>query len=232
MAGAIYNREFDVVICGGGVSGCTAAIAAARSGASVLVIAQNGYLGGSLTACGVGPMMTFHAGEKQVIRGIMQELVDALKARGWSSGHVADTKQYTSTITPFSAEGLKLILDEKLRQAGCEVLFHTFLGHVNVEDGAICSITVCNKDGLHELSGRVFVDATGDGDLAAWSGETMTKGTPGGRSCPADDHERQILRRRHGAAQKLRSGAPRALFPAGAAHGAVPGHGTGRSGGL
>ena len=174
MAGAIYNREFDVVICGGGVSGCTAAIAAARSGASVLVIEQNGYLGGSLTACGVGPMMTFHAGEKQVIRGIMQELVDALKARGWSSGHVADTKQYTSTITPFSAEGLKLILDEKLRQAGCEVLFHTFLGHVNVEDGAICSITVCNKDGLHELSGRVFVDATGDGDLAAWSGETMT----------------------------------------------------------
>lgn len=178
MAGAIYNREFDVVICGGGVSGCTAAIAAARSGASVLVIEQNGYLGGSLTACGVGPMMTFHAGEKQVIRGIMQELVDALKARGWSSGHVADTKQYTSTITPFSAEGLKLILDEKLRQAGCEVLFHTFLGHVNVEDGAICSITVCNKDGLHELSGRVFVDATGDGDLAAWSGETMTKGRP------------------------------------------------------
>ena len=42
MAGAIYNREFDVVICGGGVSGCTAAIAAARSGASVLVIEQNG----------------------------------------------------------------------------------------------------------------------------------------------------------------------------------------------
>ena len=82
MSDSIYDQKFDVVICGGGVSGCTAAIAAARSGASVLVVEQNGYLGGSLTACGVGPMMTFHAGEKQVIRGIMQELVDALMERG------------------------------------------------------------------------------------------------------------------------------------------------------
>lgn len=178
MPESIYNREYDVVICGGGVSGCTAAIAAARSGASVMVVEQNGYLGGSLTACGVGPMMTFHAGDKQIIRGIMQELVEALQARGWSSGHVADTKQYTSTVTPFSSEGLKLVLDEKLRQAGCEVLFHTFLGGVEVADGKIRSITVYNKDGMHTLFGKVFVDATGDGDLAAWSAETMTRGRP------------------------------------------------------
>ena len=178
MAQAIYEKQFDVFVAGGGVSGCAAALAAARNGASVLVAEQNGYLGGSLTGCGVGPMMTFHAGEKQVIRGVMQELVEALMERGWSVGHVPDTKQYTSTITPFFSEGLKLILDEKLHEAGCTVLFHTFLGGVAVENDRIAGITVCNKDGLHRISAKVYIDATGDGDIAAWAGEEMAKGRP------------------------------------------------------
>lgn len=172
------DKQYDLIVVGGGVSGCTAAISAGRRGASVLVIEQNGYLGGSLTGCGVGPMMTFHAGEKQVICGIMQELVAELVSRGYSPGHVPDTKQYTSTITPFDAEGLKLILDEKLTEAGCTVLFHTFLGDVKAEDGKIKSLTICNKDGLQQISAKVYIDATGDGDVAAWAGAPMTKGRP------------------------------------------------------
>lgn len=163
---------------GGGVSGCAAALAAARSGASVLVIEQNGFLGGTLTGCGVGPMMTFHAGEKQVIKGIMQELVEALVERGYSVGHVPDTKQYTSTITPFQSEGLKLILDEKLEEAGCQILFHTFVGAVTRKENRITELTVCNKDGMHTISAAVYIDATGDGDIAAWGGAEMTKGRP------------------------------------------------------
>lgn len=178
MAQRIYDREFDVLVAGGGVSGCAAALAAARNGASVLVVEQSGYLGGTLTSCGVGPMMTFHAGDKQVILGIMEELVAELKARGWSTGHVLDSKQYCSTITPFFSEGLKLVLDEKLQTAGCTVLFHTFMGGVAVQDGRVTGLTVCNKDGLHTLSAKVYIDATGDGDLAAWAGEEMTKGRP------------------------------------------------------
>lgn len=178
MEHSIYTKQYDVVVVGGGVSGCTAALAAARNGASVLVLEQNGYLGGTLTACGVGPMMTFHAGEKQVIRGIMQELVEELVQRGWSVGHVPDTKQYTSTITPFSPEGLKLVLDEKLGDAGCSVLFHTFVGAVTTVDGELTGLTVCNKDGLNTVSAKVYIDASGDGDVAAWAGTEMTKGRP------------------------------------------------------
>ena len=174
----LYQQTFDVVIAGGGVSGCTAALAAARSGASVLLLEQNGYLGGTLTGCGVGPMMTFHAGKKQVITGIMEELVQTMVARGWSVGHVSDTKQYTSTITPFDAEGLKLVLDEKLREAGCQVLFHTFIGGVERQEKMISSITICNKDGLNCVRAKVFIDATGDGDIAAWAGAKMRKGRP------------------------------------------------------
>lgn len=171
-----YTVPYDVLVAGGGVSGCAAALAAARNGAKVLVLEQRGYLGGTLTGCGVGPMMTFHAGKNQVILGIMEELVEELARRGQSPGHVPDTKQFTSTVTPFDAEGLKLLLDEKLAAAGCTVLFHTFLGAVQTENGSISGVTICNKDGMRTLCARVYIDATGDGDLAAWAGAPMTKG--------------------------------------------------------
>ena len=170
------SQLFDVIVAGGGVSGCVAAIAAGRSGASVLVIEQVGYLGGTLTSCGVGPMMTFHAGEKQIIQGIMGEIAERMTKRSYSPGHIRDTTGYISYLTPFNAEGLKLILDEMLDEAGCEVLFHTFIGGVKSEDHKIASLTICNKDGLSEISGKVYIDATGDGDLAAWAGASVIKG--------------------------------------------------------
>lgn len=172
----IYDNSFDVIIAGGGDSGSVAAIAAGRCGASVLVIEQSGFLGGTLTGCGVGPMMTFHAGEKQVIKGIMQEIVDELVKRGYSSGHVKDTTQYISYLTPFSSEGLKLVLDEMVTGAGCNVLFHTFVGGTETKDGKITGLRVCNKDGIHTVTGKVIVDATSDGDVAAFVGVPMTKG--------------------------------------------------------
>ncbi len=176
--GDLYRKYYDVVVAGGGVSGATSAIAAGRQGASVLVVEQNGYLGGSLTGCGVGPMMTFHAGEKQVIRGMMQEIVDRLTENGYSRGHVRDTTRYVSHVTPFDPEGLKRILDQMTEEAGCHVLLHSFLGGVEMENGRISGLTVCNKDGLHTVHGSVYIDATGDGDIMAWSGCEYTRGRP------------------------------------------------------
>ncbi|MFV0343558.1 MAG: FAD-dependent oxidoreductase [Anaerocolumna sp.] len=176
MGKEIYNPVYDVVIAGGGVSGAVSAIAAGRCGVKTIVIEQYGFLGGSLTANGVGPMMTFHAGERQVIAGIMEEIVEELVRRGYSTGHIKDTTQYISYLTPFQSEGLKIVLDEFLEKAGCKVLFHTFVGGVNITGDTIQSITVCNKDGLNDVRGKVFIDATGDGDIAAFGGAPMTKG--------------------------------------------------------
>ena len=66
--------EFDVAVIGGGPAGTVAAIASARRGAKTILVEQNGYLGGALTACGTGPQMTYHAGDVQVVRGIPQEM--------------------------------------------------------------------------------------------------------------------------------------------------------------
>lgn len=174
----IYNKYFDIVIAGGGVSGVAAAIAASRFGANTLLVEQSGYLGGTLTSCGVAPMMTFFSGEKQVIKGIMQEIVDEMIKQGYSCGHVKDTTRYVSYVTPFESEGLKLVLDEMINQSGCTVLFHTFVGDVTVKDNKIENLTICNKDGLHTINGKIYIDATGDGDVMAWAGAEYIKGRP------------------------------------------------------
>ncbi|MDR2674021.1 MAG: FAD-dependent oxidoreductase [Opitutaceae bacterium] len=164
--------DCDVLVAGGGVSGAVAAIAAARAGARVLLVEEQGFLGGSLTAMGVGPMMSFHnpAG-RQVVRGIADEIIARLQARGASTGHIPDTTTYCSTVTPFDSEELKIELETMLAEAGGRVLYHTQIAAAErAGDGAIARVIACNKAGLTAFEARVFVDATGDADLAAHAG--------------------------------------------------------------
>ncbi|WP_240417764.1 FAD-dependent oxidoreductase [Paenibacillus periandrae] len=170
------SKEYDVIVVGGGVSGAIAAIAAARYGGDVLLIEQNGFLGGTLTASGVGPMMTFHAGNVQVIQGITDELIERLKRQGKSTGHILDTTGYTYTVTPFDAEAMKHELELMLIESGGQVLYHTMLASVDCKDGSIGQIIVCNKAGLSALKAKCYVDASGDADLSVWAGVEYAKG--------------------------------------------------------
>ncbi|VGO15337.1 hypothetical protein PDESU_03920 [Pontiella desulfatans] len=179
------NKEaiYDVIVVGGGISGAMAAIGAARAGAKTLVVEQYGFLGGMLTAAGVGPMMTFHAGEQQVVQGTTGELIDRLKAKDKSPGHLFDTTGFTYTVTPFDVEGMKMELELMLTEAGGELLYHAMLASVEAEAGRIKSITVCTKAGLGKLHAKVFVDATGDADLAFHAGVECTKGRESDGAC-------------------------------------------------
>ncbi|MBD5778557.1 FAD-dependent oxidoreductase [Pelagicoccus sp. NFK12] len=164
-------ESYDVIVAGGGPSGSMAALAAAREGCRVLLVEQFGFLGGSLTAMGVGPMMTFHnnSGE-QVIQGYPQELIDRLMAKGGSPGHVEDIITYVSTVTPFDSEMLKIELEEMLTEAGVDILYHTMLLDAEVDSGKLKAITIANKAGVSRIEGKVFIDSTGDADLASRAG--------------------------------------------------------------
>lgn len=168
----------ELIIVGGGISGSIAAIAAARLGTKVLLIESNGCLGGMLTSAGVGPMMTFHAGKTQVIRGITGELIERLVKKEKSPGHIFDTTGYTYTVTPFDAEAMKFELENMLIDAGGEILYHTMLAEVQTTNNSIDKIRICNKDGLSWLKSDVYIDATGDADLAFMAGVPTVKGRP------------------------------------------------------
>lgn len=174
------NQLYDIIVAGGGLAGTFAAVAAARMGKNVLLVEKEGYLGGSLTGCGVGPMMTAHAGERQIIAGLFQEMVKRMEEKGGTCGHIRDTTGYVSYLTPFSAEKMKLVLDEMTAEDNCHVLFHTQIAQVEAapQDRRISSVTLCNKDGLSKAKAVVYIDATGDGDLAYMAGAPVHRGRP------------------------------------------------------
>ena len=181
------KHRTDVVVVGGGPSGVCAAIAAARCGVKTLLVEQAGFCGGMATQGMVGPFMTCYdrKGENMIIRGLFSEIVDRMVERGFAihPSQVRAGTAFTSWITlghdhvtPFEPEGLKLILDEMLTEAGVEILYHTVFLEPVVENGAVTGILVNSKKGTEMIRGSVFIDCSGDGDLAARSGVPFEMG--------------------------------------------------------
>ncbi len=152
-----------VLVVGGGPSGIGAAVGAAKAGASVLLIEQYGFLGGMATAGMVNPFMNFHAGEKQLIKGVFQELLDRMQKMGGYGLPGMATRA-------FDHELFKIAADQILLDHGVRMLFHSFVCGAEVKQDKIEQVVVVGKSGPLSVKAKVFVDATGDADLAALSG--------------------------------------------------------------
>jgi hypothetical protein len=128
----------------------------------VLLIERYGYLGGMATAGLINPFMayTVQTTGQVLTTGVFNEILDRLDDHG---GLAKDR-------TTFDDEQMKLVLDELVADAGVQVLLHSFANGVDEKDGIIQSIQVTGKFGELSLRAKVFVDSTGDGDLAARSG--------------------------------------------------------------
>ena len=176
---------FDVLVVGGGNAGCAAALAAARHGAKTLLIERYGFLGGTATAAMVGPWMTFHSGSKRIVGGIAQEIVERLQRKGGSPGHVHDSSDYVSTVTPFDPEVHKALLFEMMQEAGVQLLLHAyFLRAIEGEDGVEGAV-FATVAGEREYRARFTIDATADAYVAASAGVATQQGDERGRVQPA-----------------------------------------------
>ena len=162
--------ETDIVVVGGGPSGIIAAKAAAKEGSRVILIERYGFLGGSATVSLVVPLMTFHAGTKQVVGGYGEELVQRIVEQGGSIGHINDPIGFGSTVTPVEPEFYKYLAQEFLLEDGVKILFHSEVIGVEVDDNLIHSITLRTRSGEHIVKAKQFIDASGDCDLAYYSG--------------------------------------------------------------
>ncbi len=163
----IDYKQVDVVVIGGGPGGLPAAIAAARQGAKVLLVEQHGYLGGNLTI-GLPLLAYLDKDGNQVVRGIAQEFIDRLAARGAASEH--HWCPMHDSVTIYDPDMFKIVALEMCLEAGVELLLHTQVIDANVENGRLCSVTLFGKGRRITVSAEVYIDATGDGDVGYMAG--------------------------------------------------------------
>ena len=170
-------HEADVVVCGGGPGGFPAAIAAARHGARTVLIERHGYLGGLATAGLVSPVLGHTASRSNtpIVTGILREVTERMHALG---GAPTWEQTLEERRIRFDAEALKVVLDALCAEAGVTLMLHTTFSSVLTEGERIRAVIVENKTGRQAVTGQVFVDATGDADIAARAGAPTTHGRP------------------------------------------------------
>ncbi len=166
--------EADVLVLGAGPGGIAAAVAAARNGASVILAERFGLLGGTWTTGHLGAIMPF-----PFVRGLFEEITNRLRDAGaWFAGKA----DYGSGAT-YDIELAKIVLDRVVMESGIRPYFFAQVAGVFREGGRITGVVIESKQGRHVLTGRVVIDATGDGDVSVLAGVPSAQGRDSDRGC-------------------------------------------------
>lgn len=175
--------EYDVAVLGGGPAGIAAAVAAARAGRRTLLIERYGFLGGMGTAAGVTNFCGLHAnvhGEMhRVVQGIATELLDRIdRLGGLNAPHLILGKIFAQA---YDTAAYKIAADDLLAAHRVDILFHALgAGVVMHDERHIDALMVETKAGRQAVRAGIFIDCSGDGDLAAWAGAPFEVGDNAG----------------------------------------------------
>src|SRR4030081_1897116 len=175
--------EYDVAVLGGGAAGIAAAVAAARTGRRTLLVERYGFLGGMGTAAGGTNFCGLHAnvhGEmRRVVQSIASELLDRIDGLGGlSAPHLILGKILAQA---YDTAAYKIAADDLLASYKVDILFHALGGGVVMHDEArINALMVETKAGRQAVRADIFIDCSGDGDLAAWAGARYEVGDNNG----------------------------------------------------
>lgn len=175
-------RKFDVIVCGAGSAGFCAAVAAARMGMKTALVEKYHSPGGILTVLGNNSIDQFNnpyiPDRKMVIAGIGWEFV----LRLWKEGYACipdmnaprvSHDQYGVKVNPVAAAK---IMDDMLLESGVTLFYGQAVVAADTKDNRIEGIWITTKTGLKCLKGEIFLDCTGDGDLAAFCGAAFCAG--------------------------------------------------------
>ena len=171
---------FDVVVLGGGPAGMAAATAAARLGQRTLLVEAYGFLGGMGTAAGVTNFCGLHANVfgaiKQVVHGIADDLLAHMRQlSGLDEPHLLFGGQIAAQA--YDNAAFKVAADELVLGSGAQLLFHALaVGVLMDAPNQIGALLIETKSGRQAVQARVFIDCSGDGDLAAHAGVPFEKG--------------------------------------------------------
>ena len=168
----IYG-EYEVAVLGGGPAGIAAAVAAARGGRRTLLVERYGFLGGMGTAAGVTNFCGLHAnvhGEMhRVVQGVASDLLARIdRLDGLNKPHLVLGKIFAQA---YDTAAYKIAADDLLAEHQVDILFHALgAGVAMARETRINALFVETKAGRQAIRADVFIDCSGDGDLAAWAG--------------------------------------------------------------
>lgn len=163
----------DVLVCGGGVAGTMAAVAAARHGARVVLVERYGFLGGNATAGAVAQFNSWQtAGGRRVVAGLADEVVQRLMHYGAARDHEVFTMStgHRMDRVEYAPEVLKLVLDDLVQQAGVQLLLHSSLLDVQTDGSRVRTVRVLTKSGVRSIEPALLVDCSGDLDALRQAG--------------------------------------------------------------
>lgn len=173
---APLNADYDIIVAGGGPAGCAASIAAAREGKKVLLVEAMGNLGGLGTSGMVPAWCPFSDGEKVIYRGLAYKIFEEAK-----KGVPFEPEEKTDWVA-INPEYLIGVYDRNVKDAGVDILFFSRVAAVEMAaDGVIDHVKIANKAGITPYKAKVYIDCTGDGDVAVWAGAPYLKGDSEGR---------------------------------------------------
>jgi hypothetical protein len=171
------TKEVDVLVCGGGSAGATAAIAAARKGVGTLVVESGFALGGTATSGLLGRLGPLHDQEKFILGGLPWEILqELLRMDGARQPKPAPRSDKIHYWLPYSPEVLKVVLDRLAMDAGAEVLYDARIVEPLIENGSVTGALIATKNGLEAVRAKVTIDATGDADVAKAAGVPVRVG--------------------------------------------------------
>jgi len=167
----IYG-EYEITVIGGGPAGIAAAAAAAALGRKTLLIERYGFLGGMGTAAGVTNFCGLHANVhgdiRQVVHGVTDDLLGRIDALGGlNTPHMIFGK---TKAQAYDTAALKIAADDLLLSRGVDILFHAYAAGVMMDGDRIDALLMETKSGRMAVRANVFIDCSGDGDLAAFAG--------------------------------------------------------------
>lgn len=172
------GEEYDVIVAGGGPAGIGAALAAAMNGAKTLLLEEKPYLGGVGAVSGWMPInRLFRKGESR--HGVHEVFVNKILSYGPAASRPGKTSWTDADGLHVHPDYLRLATLELMEEHGVQYCLHCPVTDVEKDGDRVTAVISDGKYGRAVFHGKVFIDATGDGDVAFWAGAKVMTGREG-----------------------------------------------------